>query len=91
MLDHAFWLHIRKGPGSSRLASAPMNDVCALVYKHEPGMEGRARAERKEHKEAFCSTFSEAPQCSRGGTSGYECKGKGSQCIEKQLYPFKIL
>lgn len=58
MLDHALWLHIRKGPGSSRFASATMNDVCAFVYKHEPGTEGRARAEGREHKEAFCLTFS---------------------------------
>ncbi|CAM9896992.1 unnamed protein product, partial [Bubo scandiacus] len=91
MLDHALWLHIRKGPGSSRFTSATMNDVYAFVYKHEPGTEGRARAKGREHKAAFCSTFSEALQCSGGWTLGYESKGKGSQCIEKQLYPFKML
>ena len=58
MLDHALWLHIRKGPGSSRFASATMNDVCAAVYKHEPGTEGRARVEGREHKVAFCLSFS---------------------------------
>lgn len=58
MLDHALWLHIRQGPGSSRFASATMNDAYAFVYKHEPGTEGRARAEGREHKETFCSTFS---------------------------------
>ncbi|KAJ7424553.1 hypothetical protein WISP_28297 [Willisornis vidua] len=48
MLDHALWLHIRKGPSSSRFAAAAMNDVYAFVYKHEPGTEGRDRAEGRD-------------------------------------------